>query len=348
MAHDIELQFLEQHLRFVSSEITSLASREWSTCLIALVFGVLSSISFPIGAIIGVYFSPVNEHIVAGLVAFGAGALLFAVTVELYGVRIALLERENYHDGALEVTVLAGFAMLGAWGYLLINRWLNNTLSEDDETEQMPLIDSTGEVPLTTQRTNISLMSKRTARSSRMQALMFAASKVEKKKKLAMAMWLGVLVDGVAESILLGFLAAEQRLSLVMVLSLFVANFPESFSGSSMMKEASPNLENWKIIGLWTVLTLMTGSFAYVACMAYPVGDVSFAVHIFSAAIEGVAGGAMLALIAAVMLPGAYEMQGDIIGLVCVTGFLLAVLIKVYGGVASEITSGTWAGKHNI
>merc|ERR1719281_2332127 len=113
-----------------------------------------------------------------------------------------------------------------------------------------------------------------------------------------------------------------------------------------MLKEAVPGFENWKIVGMWAVLMLMTGSLACIACMLYPVGDVPFWVHIFSAAVEGLAGGAMLAMIAAVMLPEAYAMQGDIIGLICVTGFLLAVLIKVYGGVASEITSGTWADKH--
>eukprot|EP00746_Dinoflagellata_sp_MGD_P031116 gnl/MRDRNA2_/MRDRNA2_173973_c0_seq1.p1 gnl/MRDRNA2_/MRDRNA2_173973_c0~~gnl/MRDRNA2_/MRDRNA2_173973_c0_seq1.p1 ORF type:complete len:183 (+),score=19.28 gnl/MRDRNA2_/MRDRNA2_173973_c0_seq1:1-549(+) len=154
--------------------------------------------------------------------------------------------------------------------------------------------------------------------------------------KLAMAMWLGVFVDGLSESILLGFLAAEHRLSLVMVLSLFVANFPEAFSGSSMLREASPETPSWKIVSMWTLLTLMTGGLACLACICYPVGDVPFWVHVFSAAIEGLCGGAMLACIAAIMLPQAYEMQGDIIGLICVTGFLLAVLIKVYGGVVSE------------
>jgi len=173
--------------------------------------------------------------------------------------------------------------------------------------------------------------------------VMMAAPGGEKKMKLAMAMWLGVLADGVPEAILLGFLAAERRLSVVLVISLLIANFPESFSSSSMLKEAVPNFENWKIIGMWIVLMLMTGCLASLACMAYPIGEVPFWVHIFSAAIEGLAGGAMLACIAAVMLPEAYEMQGDVVGLLCVTGFLLAVLIKVFGGVASEITSGTWA-----
>lgn len=166
--------------------------------------------------------------------------------------------------------------------------------------------------------------------------------------KLAMAMWLGVLADGVPEAILLGFLAAERRLSLVLVISLFIANFPESFSASSMLKESVPGLAKWKIVAMWVVLMLMTGILACLACMAYPVGDVPFWVHIFSAAVEGLAGGAMLACIAAVMLPEAYEMEGDITGLLCVTGFLLAVLIKVFGGVASEVTSGTWAEKRHL
>merc|ERR1719310_1069888 len=70
-----------------------------------------------------------------------------------------------------------------------------------------------------------------------------------KKMKLAMAMWLGVLADGIPESILLGFLAAERKLSLVLVISLLIANFPESFSSASLLKEG--NMPSGKIITMW-------------------------------------------------------------------------------------------------
>lgn len=384
MVHEIAanagLAFLQQHVVSTAFQLTSLAGEPWPTWANALVFGLGSSITLPLGAMFGIYYAPVNEGIVAGFLAFGAGALLFAVTVELYGEALHELERDGYSHGAVEIVVLVGFAIMGAWGYLLLNRWMDKVLSgggEDhpahkDETETTPLnpkgaaagatgceSHEEGKKPKIGIATVLKLkaMAKRAKLLTRARLeklagrqkaflVMMAAPGGEKKMKLAMAMWLGVLADGVPEAILLGFLAAERRLSLVLVISLLIANFPESFSASSMLKESVPGFESWKIVGMWVVLMLMTGCLACIACMLYPVGDVPFWIHILSAAIEGLAGGAMLACIAAVMLPEAYEMQGDVVGLLCVTGFLLAVLIKVFGGVASEITSGTWADKH--
>merc|ERR1719387_3165812 len=88
--------------------------------------------------------------------------------------------------------------------------------------------------------------------------------RIAKGLKLAHAMFLGLLVDGIPESILLGCLAAERSLSLVLVLSLFVANFPEAFSSASLMKEAGVPL--FKIIGMWSALCVITGILAALAC----------------------------------------------------------------------------------
>lgn len=379
------LDFLQQHVGSAALELTSLTGKPWPTWANALAFGLASAASLPIGAMAGIYYSPVNEGVVAGFLAFGAGCLLFAVTVELYGEALHELERDGFTHGALEICVLVFCAILGAWGYLLLNRWMDKVLSggesghkeehkEEHHSESTPLksapaaassslaapapeskkggltLNMAVKMKTFAKRAKLLTRARLEKMAGRQKAfiVMMAAPGGEKKMKLAMAMWLGVLADGVPEAILLGFLAAERRLSLVLVISLLIANFPESFSASSMLKEAVPSFENWKIVGMWLILMLMTGSLACVACMLYPVGDVPFWVHLFSAAVEGLAGGAMLACIAAVMLPEAYEMQGDIVGLLCVTGFLLAVLIKVFGGVASEITSGTWAEKRHL
>jgi hypothetical protein len=161
--------------------------------------------------------------------------------------------------------------------------------------------------------------------------------------RLAYAMLLGLVVDGVPESILLGFLAAENSLSLVLVLSLFVANFPEAFSSASLMKEAGVSIG--KIVGMWSALCAMTGILAGLACWAllWLVGDAAksgempFHITMLIAVVEGIAGGAMIACIAAVMLPEAFgrKPKTNILmdsGFLCTAGFLCAVLIKVVGG----------------
>ena len=48
----------------------------------ALVFGILSGTSLPLAAWLGTMLAPVSDRTCALMMAFGAGALLFAVTVD--------------------------------------------------------------------------------------------------------------------------------------------------------------------------------------------------------------------------------------------------------------------------
>jgi len=49
----------------------------------ALFWGIISAISLPIGALVGLIAKP-GRKITSALMAFGAGALLFALTIELF------------------------------------------------------------------------------------------------------------------------------------------------------------------------------------------------------------------------------------------------------------------------
>merc|ERR1719197_985966 len=113
------------------------------------------------------------------------------------------------------------------------------------------------------------------------------------------------------------------------------------------------------IIGMWTLPCVMTGSLAALAAFCIPARmQDSLEVEMAGAVIEGLAGGMMLAMIASVMLPQAFNMAkeaenpfnklnpdhkghhgGDIPGVACVAGFLLAVAMKVLGGVLEAVPS---------
>merc|ERR1719482_2283930 len=178
---------------------------------------------------------------------------------------------------------------------------------------------------------------------------------------LAFGMFVGVLADGLPESILIGFLASSGKLSLMFVLSLFIANFPESFSAASLMYEHE-TFSAPVIVALWTVPCLLPAFLAALACYLVP-EDVQGlrAVEMTAASIEGIAGGMMLAMIASVMLPEAFNMAkksenifnkltaeeyhhhgADVPGVLCVAGLLVAVGMKVTGGVvtASQLPHG--------
>jgi zinc transporter ZupT len=157
---------------------------------------------------------------------------------------------------------------------------------------------------------------------------------------------------------LIGFLASKGSISTMFIVSLFIANFPESFSSASLMKEHQ-TFSTVAIIALWALPCFMTGSLAALACYFVPVEAHELSiVQIIAALIEGLAGGMMLAMIASVMLPQAFNMAkeekqkgkkddyptwahgGDVPGVFCVCGFLLAVGLKVYGGAAEAEAAG--------
>ncbi len=54
-------------------------------CIQALLAGLFSASTLPIGAVLGVYLAPVSDRVTAMWMAFGAGALVFAVATQLYG-----------------------------------------------------------------------------------------------------------------------------------------------------------------------------------------------------------------------------------------------------------------------
>jgi zinc transporter ZupT len=105
---------------------------------------------------------------------------------------------------------------------------------------------------------------------------------------------------------------------------LFLANFPESMSSASVMKkQGSPS---HYIIGMWVSLMIMTA-------VGAAMGNVFIAeapLHL-RALLEGMAAGAMLAMIAQTMLPEAFDHGGWLTGLMTVIGFLAAIWMGTLG-----------------
>jgi hypothetical protein len=159
-------------------------------------------------------------------------------------------------------------------------------------------------------------------------------------KLVALQLFLGLLVDGVPEAVLMGFLAAKGHLTPVLIVALFFANFPEAFSSASLLTVA--RLSPFAIVGMWTFLCVVVGIIAGISCWAllaafpgYATGELlPTPVLMCIASIEGLTGGAMIACIAHVMLPEAFERMGKSpplylsSGFMCTCGFLSAVLLK--------------------
>lgn len=97
----------------------------------ALVFGILSGASLPLASWLGIKLAPVSDKTCSMMMAFGAGALLFAVTVELFAHSLhhVKIGRMGLHE--MMITIAGAF--LGASFYLWINQWLEDYLMHDHE-----------------------------------------------------------------------------------------------------------------------------------------------------------------------------------------------------------------------
>jgi len=155
-----------------------------------------------------------------------------------------------------------------------------------------------------------------------------------------LAIWLGILLDGIPESFVIGatFLgsltayAAAGQLDTVtftnvipytLVAGLFLSNFPEALSSSVGMRQ-----QGWsavRVFSMWSLLTVLT---SIGAGAGYWLGN--NAGETLVVAIEGLAAGAMLTMIISAMVPEAIHLGGSTItGLGSLAGFLSAISFKL-------------------
>lgn len=135
---------------------------------------------------------------------------------------------------------------------------------------------------------------------------------------VALAIWLGIALDGIPESLVIGASMEGASVSMALVGGLFLANFPESMSSAAVMKKQGGR--NGPIIGMWLTLMIMTAVGAGLGHLF--IADAPPHLH---GLLEGMAAGAMLAMIAQTMLPEAYDHGGWLTGLMTVSGFLAAI-----------------------
>jgi CRP-like cAMP-binding protein len=140
-------------------------------------------------------------------------------------------------------------------------------------------------------------------------------------KGAPLAIWLGILLDGIPEGLVIGSTMLGQHVSLSLLAGLFISNYPEALSSSVGMKQQGFSFG--RILLMWSSIALATGLLAAAGNILF-VGTAPAAL----AFVQGIAAGAMLTMIAQTMLPEAYFKGGTIIGLATMLGFLAAILSK--------------------
>jgi ZIP family zinc transporter len=138
----------------------------------------------------------------------------------------------------------------------------------------------------------------------------------------ALAIVLGIVLDGIPESIVLGLtLFSPDGLSVAMLAAVFVSNVPESVAATAGLRGGG-----WRpsrILGLWALVALVSGLAALVGFTVFedaPPRAVGF--------VDAFAAGAILTMLADTMMPEAYRRGGKTVGLVTTLGFGVAFAIS--------------------
>lgn len=133
---------------------------------------------------------------------------------------------------------------------------------------------------------------------------------------------LGSMLDGVPESIALGItLFAQPNIGFMMLAAIAISNFPEGLASASGLREAG--FKPGKIFATWIAaglfITLIT-IFSYLFLHDLNPNTIGI--------LESLAAGAILAMLAANMMPEAYEEGGFTISTLTVLGFLMAFVVS--------------------
>jgi ZIP family zinc transporter len=257
----------------------------------ALVYGVLASSSFVIGVLLGLFTSP-PRRVLAGVIGFGAGVLVSALTFDLM--------REAFdHGGA--VYAIAGF-LVGATIYVAADVGLERMAAKSP---------------------------KRTGRDAD-DVVPDAEHKPESPHVAAVAgtaLLVGALIDGIPESIAIGLsLHAEgAALGLVLLGAVFLANVPESLGSAAAMKEEGRS--RGYILGVWIgvgVVCVIATVLGYALLSGLSPG--------WTSAILALAAGGILAMLADTMFPEALRHGGPFVALATAVGFSCALLLSELTG----------------
>jgi zinc transporter ZupT len=157
-------------------------------------------------------------------------------------------------------------------------------------------------------------------------------------KGAPLAIWLGILLDGIPESFVIGsglFILLQSKVQQIESLSfgdvipytliagLFLSNFPEALASSANMR--MQGMRKQRIFLLWFSLMVIT---AVGAGGGFLLADTISSVSL--SFVEGLAAGAMLTMIAAAMIPEAVHMgKANSVGLSVLAGFLVAISFKL-------------------
>jgi ZIP family zinc transporter len=139
----------------------------------------------------------------------------------------------------------------------------------------------------------------------------------------ALAIVLGIVLDGIPESAVIGLgLLEGTGVSVAVIAAVFLSNLPEAIAATTGL--ASGGWKRGRILGLWVVVTLICG---LASLLGYTFFDSAGPAAL--AFVLAFAGGAILTMLADTMMPEAFEHGGKLVGLLTTLGFGLSFALTL-------------------
>jgi ZIP family zinc transporter len=137
-----------------------------------------------------------------------------------------------------------------------------------------------------------------------------------------LAIVLGIVLDGIPESIVLGLtIVVSGSISAAFLVAVALSNVPEAVAATSGLAQSGWSAA--RVLGLWTLVSLVSGA---AALFGFAVFDTASSTLV--AFVLAFAGGAILTMLADTMMPEAFEHEGALVGVVTTIGFALAFALS--------------------
>jgi ZIP family zinc transporter len=259
----------------------------------SLTFGVVASSALVLGALIGVRFQ-LPKRLLAILLSFAAGALITALTFELF--------EDAYERGGIWRAALG--LMLGAVVFTVLSALLDRWAQPG--RNPTPADEKQGSAKLDTDA----------AAAGR------GATASSTRGAAGLALLAAVTLDGVPENLALGISLGEGTGGLALLAAIFVSNLPESLVGAASMR--SQGMRVGRVIGLWTVCAVLL-----TLAVVLGAGPLSGSDPETISVPLAFAAGAVIASLADTLMPEAYEHGGPAVALSTAAGFLLSFVLSL-------------------
>lgn len=146
----------------------------------------------------------------------------------------------------------------------------------------------------------------------------------EAEEGSGMAMFLGALLDGLPESLVLGIsIQLGGTISVAFVVAVFVSNIPQGIAGTTSLLDTGHTSR--QVFRMWTLLTVAC---ALVAWLGYLMADQIGSGGVYA---QAFAGGAVLTMLADSMMPEAFRHGGRLVGVFTALGYAVAAFLGVIG-----------------